>query len=149
MHTHSITIYITLTLHWAVLHCITPTHMIASVKMVMSTLTVPNSKQGSAVPVLARSVQDSLWPMPSRPRHSTISLEGLTSWLWPFGLSPSRWSSHQKDGRHTSAISQSASRFPRSASSSTLDLRKICTTVLFVCSRTPVFDLRMLHAFHI
>lgn len=84
--------------------------------------------------------QDSWWPMPFRLRRSTISLEGSTSWLWPFGIFL-RFPRSLKSCWHNDtslAVNPSTCAHPRSASSGTLDSRKICTTVLFVCSRTHI-----------
>ena len=78
--------------------------------------------------------------MPFRLRRSTISLEGSTSWLWPFGIFLRSLKSCWHNDTSV-AVNLSTCAHPRSASSGTLDSRKICTTVLFVCSRTHIWNL--------
>lgn len=82
----------------------------------------------------SRESQDSLLPMRFKLRLFMMSWAESTTWPWLFGRDPSCVIFSTCENRALCVCT-----LGRSASSSTLDTRKICTTLLFLCSRCKPF----------
>lgn len=81
-----------------------------------------------------RESQDSLLRMRFKLRLFMMSWAESTTWPWLFGRDPSCVIFSTCENRAPCVCT-----LGRSASSSTLDTRKICTTLLFLCSRCKIF----------